>query len=211
MNHFLENASWRYATKKFDNTKKVSAEDLEILKKAISLTATSYGLEPYKVLIIENQEIKNQLVAASWGQQIVADASHLIVFANILDFGSDQMNAYFKNVTETRNVPMEALQGYSDFMQASINALPLETRNSWTAKQTYLAMGNLLNAAAELKIDATPMEGFVAEQYNDILGLNALGLSATLVTPIGYRHADDATQFSKKVRKSESELFITIK
>lgn len=210
MSNFIENANWRYATKKFDTTKKVSAENLETLKNAISLTATSYGLEPYKVLIIENQDIKNQLVQASWGQQIVADASHLIVFANILDFGSDQMNAYFDTVVKTRNVPMEALQGYSDFMQSSINSLPLEKRNSWTAKQTYLAMNNLLNACAELKIDATPMEGIVPEKYNEILGLNELGLSAVLATPIGYRHADDATQFYKKVRKSANDLFITI-
>lgn len=210
MSNFIENANWRYATKKFDTTKKVSAENLETLKNAISLTATSYGLEPYKVLIIENQDIKNQLVQASWGQQIVADASHLIVFANILDFGSDQMNAYFDNVVKTRNVPMEALQGYSDFMQSSINSLPLEKRNSWTAKQTYLAMNNLLNACAELKIDATPMEGILPEKYNEILGLNELGLSAVLATPIGYRHADDATQFYKKVRKSANDLFITI-
>ena len=210
MSNFIENANWRYATKKFDTTKKVSAENLETLKNAISLTATSYGLEPYKVLIIENQDIKNQLVQASWGQQIVADASHLIVFANILDFGSDQMNAYFDTVVKTRNVPMEALQGYSDFMQSSINSLPLEKRNSWTAKQTYLAMNNLLNACAELKIDATPMEGIVPEKYNEILGLNELGLNAVLATPIGYRHDDDATQFYKKVRKSANDLFITI-
>ena len=211
MSNFIENANWRYATKKFDTTKKVSPADLETLKKAMSLTATSYGLEPYKILIIENQDLKSQLVAASWGQQIVADASHLIVFANILDFGSDQMNAYFENVVSTRNVPMEALQGYSNFMQASINAMPLEKRNSWTAKQTYLAMNNLLNACAELKIDATPMEGIVPEQYNQILGLNELGLNAVLATPIGYRHTDDATQQYAKVRKAPQDLFITHK
>ena len=210
MSNFIENAQWRYATKKFDTTKKVSPEDLETLKKAMSLTATSYGLEPYKIFIIENQDIKNQLVAASWGQQIVADASHLIVFANILDFGSDQMNAYFDNVVATRNVPMEALQGYSNFMQSSINAMPIEKRNSWTAKQTYLAMNNLLNACAELKIDATPMEGIVPEQYNQILGLTDLGLNAVLAAPIGYRHTDDATQHYTKVRKAPQDLFITL-
>ena len=210
MSNFIENANWRYATKKFDTTKKVSPADLETLKKAMSLTATSYGLEPYKILIIENQDLKNQLVAASWGQQIVADASHLIVFANILDFGSDQMNAYFENVVSTRNVPMESLQGYSNFMQSSINAMPIEKRNSWTAKQTYLAMNNLLNACAELKIDATPMEGIEPEQYNQILGLTDLGLNAVLATPIGYRHADDATQHHAKVRKAPQDLFITL-
>ena len=210
MNHFIENAKWRYATKKYDTFKKVSQHDLDLLKNAISLAPTSYGLEPYKVFVIENQDIKNQLVAASWGQQIVADASHLFVFASITNFGSEHMDAYFKNVSQTRNIPLDSLKAYSDFMQGSVNGMPLEKRNSWTSKQTYLALGNLLNAAAELKIDATPMEGIIPEKYNEILGLDAMGLHAVLAFPVGYRSADDATQFYKKVRKSEADLFTTI-
>ena len=210
MNNFIENASWRYATKKYDTAKKVSQSDLDALKKGVSLTATSYGLEPYKVFIVENQNLKEKLVEASWGQKIVAEASHVFVFANILDFGSVQMDAYFENLTKTRNIPMDAVKGYSDFMQTTINGMSLENRNIWTAKQTYLALGNLLNAAAELKIDATPMEGISPEKYNEIMGLNALGLSAVLACPIGYRSEDDATQFYKKVRKSQQDLFTTL-
>ena len=210
MSNFIENANWRYATKKYDTTKKVSVEDLEILKKAISLTATSYGLEPYKILIIENPQVRQQLVPASWGQSQVADASHLLVFASVIDFGNEQMDAYFKNLVETRQIPMEAVQGYADFMKSNINSRSLEDRNIWTSKQAYLAMGNLLNAAAELKIDVTPMEGIDAAQYDEILGLNELGLHAVLSAPIGYRHQEDATQHYKKVRKSNADLFITI-
>ncbi len=210
MSKFIENANWRYATKKFDTTKKVTPDDLETLKEAISLTPTSYGLEPYKVIVIENPEIRQQLIAASWGQAQVADASHLMVFASIVDFGSKQMDDYFKNLTETRQIPMEAVQGYADFMKSNINSRSLEDRNIWTSKQAYLALGNLLNAAAELKIDVTPMEGIDAAQYNEILGLEKLGLQAVLAAPIGYRHAEDATQDYKKVRKSSTDLFVTI-
>lgn len=210
MSNFIENANWRYATKKFDTTKKVSAEDLETLKKAISLTATSYGLEPYKILIVENPATRQQLVAASWGQTQIIDASHLFVFASVVDFGTEEMDAYFKNLTETRQIPMEAVQGYADFMKSNINSRSLEDRNIWTSKQAYLAMGNLLNAAAELKIDVTPMEGIDPAQYDEILGLNKLGLHAVLAAPIGYRHEEDATQHYKKVRKSNADLFITL-
>lgn len=210
MSNFIQDANWRYATKKFDATKKVSAEDLTTLKEAIRLSSSSYGLQPYKVLIIENPELRAQLQPVSWGQTQIVDASHLIVFANVTNIGETEIDAYFKNLTETRNIPMEALQGYADFMKSKITSLSEEARNIWTSKQTYLALGNLLNAAAELKIDVTPMEGFEPEQYNEILGLKKLGLNASLVAPIGYRHEEDATQHYVKVRKSNEELFLNL-
>lgn len=210
MSNFIQDANWRYATKKFDATKKVSAEDLATLKEAIRLSSSSYGLQPYKVLIIENPELRAQLQPVSWGQTQIVDASHLIVFANVTNIGETEIDAYFKNLTETRNIPMEALQGYADFMKSKITSLSEEARNIWTSKQTYLALGNLLNAAAELKIDVTPMEGFEPEQYNEILGLKKLGLNASLVAPIGYRHEEDATQHYVKVRKSNEELFLNL-
>ena len=107
-------------------------------------------------------------------------------------------------------MPIEALAGYGDFMKSKITSLTPEEKNIWTAKQTYLALGNLLNVAAELKIDATPMEGFVPAQVNEILGLDKLGLNATLIATLGYRHDEDATQHYKKVRKSNEDLFITL-
>ena len=210
MSNFNDNANWRYATKKFDTTKKVSTEDLNTLKEAIRLSASSFGLQPYKVLIIENPEIRAQLVGASWGQKQIADASHLIVFANELNLGEAHVDAYFKNLIETRGIPAEAIKDYSEFMKSSVLGIPEDIRAIWAAKQTYIALGNLLNAAAELKIDVTPMEGFVAEQYNEILGLKAMGLNASLIAPIGYRHEEDATQHYAKVRKSNEDLFITL-
>jgi len=210
MTQFIKNANWRYATKKFDATKKISNEDLTSLKEAIRLTASSYGLQPYKVLIVENPDLRAQLQPVSWGQSQIVDASHLLVFANIINFGEKEIDATINNMATTRNLPLEALQGYGDFMKSKLVSLPEDVKNTWTSKQTYLALGNLLNAAAELKIDVTPMEGFEPEKYNEILGLEKLGLNASLVATIGYRHEEDATQHYAKVRKSEEELFVTI-
>ncbi len=210
MNKFIENQKWRYATKKFDATKKISASDLEFLKEAIQLSSSSYVLQLYKILIIENPEIRAKLQPVSWGQTQIVDASHLFVFANIVDVNEDHINEYLQNAANTRGLNIQDLQGYGDFMKEKLIGLPLDKKANWTSKQTYLALGNLLNAAAELKIDVTPMEGFEPEKYNEILGLEQLGLNASLVAAIGYRHKDDATQHYAKVRKSKQELFQTI-
>jgi nitroreductase len=210
MSHFIKDANWRYATKKFDASKKVSKDDLETLKEAIRLSASSYGLQPYKVLIIENPEIRAQLQPVAWGQSQIVDASQLIVFANIINFGEKEIDAYFKNLIETRQIPFETVSGYADFMKSKILSLPEEVKNTWTEKQTYIALTNLLNAAADLSIDVTPMEGFETEKFNEILGLDKLGLNAAVIATVGYRHEDDATQNYVKVRKSKEELFINL-
>ncbi len=210
MSTFLENQNWRYATKKFDASKKISAADLNTLTEAIRLSTSSYGLQPYKIIIVENPELRAKLVGAAYGQAQVAEASHLLVFANELNFGTEGIDQLAKNICKTRELPADAIQGYVDFMKGNITGLPEDVRNIWTSKQTYLALGNLLNAAAELKIDVTPMEGFVPAQVNEILGLDKLGLNASLLAPIGYRHAEDETQHYKKVRKSNEDLFITL-
>jgi nitroreductase len=210
MSNFLQNQNWRYATKKFDATKKVSAEDLNTLKEAIRMSSSSYGLQPYKVIIVENPELRAQIQPAAWGQSQIVDASHLIVFANETNIGDDAINELLNSMSITRETPIEALAGYGDFMKSKISNLEPAVKNVWTSKQTYLALGNLLNAAAELKIDVTPMEGFVPEQVNEILGLDKLNLNASLIATIGYRHEEDATQYYKKVRKSQEDLFITL-
>jgi len=210
MSNFIKNANWRYATKKFDTTKKISKQDLETLKEAIRLSASSFGLQPYRVLIIENPELRAKLQPAAWGQSQIVDASQLIVFANITNFGETEIDVSIANTTKTRGLPADALKGYGDFMKSKIVALPEDVRNTWASKQTYLALGNLMNAASELKIDVTPMEGFEPAKVNEILGLGKLGLNATLLATIGYRHEEDATQHYAKVRKSNEELFINL-
>lgn len=203
----VENLKWRYATKKFDSSKKISESDLNTIKEAISLTATSYGLESYKVLVVENPEIREQLKPASWGQTQVTDASHLLVFCGFNEVTPAHIDAMLTLKSETQGVAMEHLAGYGDFMKSTIGAFPEEAIKVWTAKQTYIALGNAMAACAELHIDSCPMEGFDATQYNEILGLDAKGLHAAVVLPIGYRSQEDQTQHGKKVRKPLNEMF----
>ena len=210
MSTLLENLNWRYATKKFDATKKISASDLNTLKEAVRLSASSYGLQPYKVVIVENPEIREKLKVAAYGQTQITDASQLFVFANDLNLGAVSVDNYINNISETRGVPADALAGFSDMMKGTIANLSDDAKNIWTAKQTYIALGTLLSAASELKIDATPMEGFNAAQFNEILGFDKLGLNASVIATVGYRHDEDDAQHYKKVRKSHEELFITI-
>lgn len=210
MSNFIKHQNWRYATKKFDASKKISEHDLEILKEAIRLSSSSYGLQPYKVIIVENPELRAKIQPVAWGQTQITEASHLFIFANMINLGEKEIDKYISNIAETRGIPAENLAGYGDFMKSKIISLPDNVKDNWTSKQTYLALGNLLNAAAELQIDATPMEGFEAEKVNEILGLNALGLNASLIATVGYRHEEDATQHNVKVRKSKKELFINL-
>ena len=210
MNNVLENRAWRYATKKFDAGKKVSDEDLETILEATRLSASSYGLQPYHVFVITNQELKEKLRPYSWNQSQITDASHILVFANTIDFGEELIEGYVQNLSETRNVPLENLKDYADFMKSNLLDLPVDIKNNWTARQVYIALGNVMQAASELKIDTCPMEGFQADEYNKILGLTEKNLNTTVVLPIGYRSDEDETQHYPKVRKSKEELFTYI-
>ena len=210
MNTILENRTWRYATKKFDSSKKISNKELDLLLEAPRLSASSYGLQPYHVLVIRNSEIREQLKPVSWGQSQITDASHLIVFAHQKDFGGELVDDYLTNVSETRNIPADTLKGYGEFAKSKLVDLPQTTKEDWAAKQVYLALGNLMQAAAELKIDTCPMEGFEAEAYNTILNLNDKNLCASIVLPLGYRSEEDQTQHLAKVRKSNQELYTHI-
>lgn len=207
MNNYIENLQWRYATKKFDASQKIAEGDLQILLQSMQLTASSYGLQPYHILVIEDLGVRKKLQSVSWGQTQIVDASHLIVIANKTKVNAAWIDGYLTNVSETRNIPLEALNGYADIMKSKILALSSEEQASWAAKQNYLVLGNLLSAAAELKIDACPMEGFEADAYNEILGLSEKGLNATVVAAIGYRSSEDETQYYAKVRQPENELF----
>ncbi|NAS29649.1 NAD(P)H-dependent oxidoreductase [Flavobacteriaceae bacterium R38] len=210
MNNYIESLQWRYATKKFDASKKISEEDLNALKEVIRLSASSYGLQPYKVLIIENDDIRKQLQPVSWGQSQIVDASHLIIFCNEINVNDDLIDNYLENVSNTRGVAIEELKDYGDFMKSKITPLTSDAKINWAAKQTYIALGNLLSAAAQLKIDTCPIEGFEPDKYDEILGLKEQGLKSTVAAAIGYRSSEDKTQFFAKVRKSTQELFNTI-
>ena len=203
----IEGLNWRYATKRFDASKKVKPEDLEVIKEAIRLSASSYGLQLYTVLVIEDQKIRERLKAASWGQSQITDASHLFVFCNYTDVTDENIDNYIDLKAETQGLDKEGLEDYGNMMKGSMAGLSEAQKSIWTAKQTYIALGNLLATCSMLKIDACPMEGFEPAKYNEILGLTEKGLNAAVIATIGYRSEEDKTQHLKKVRKPSEVLF----
>ncbi|MEQ8808574.1 MAG: NAD(P)H-dependent oxidoreductase [Imperialibacter sp.] len=205
--NLIDKLNWRYATKIFDPEKKVSAHDLAFLKEAIRLSVSSYGLQLYKVLIIENDDIREELRKASWNQSQITDASHLFVFCNYTRNYDQHVDSYIRRIIELQGKSDDGLKQYGEFIKKTIADMPTEERKSWSEKQTYLALNNLLMACAELKIDACPMEGFDKQAYNRLLGLDDLGLNASVIAPVGYRSDNDETQERQKVRKSMEELF----
>ena len=210
MSEILNSLNWRYATKKYDASKKVSAEDLNTLKEATKLSVSSMGLQPYKILVIENPELREKLKGAAYGQTPITDASQLFVFAIEKNVGDLQIEKYMQNISDTRGIPVESLDGFSGMIKGFVSGLDENGRDNWAKKQAYLALSTLINTASFLKIDATPMEGFSADQFDEILGLDKLGLTTAVIAVVGYRHEEDASQHYKKVRKSNEELFINL-
>ena len=203
----LENLKWRYATKKFDPSKNISDKDLERLKEAIQLSVSSYGLQLYKVLVIKDQKLREQLKDASWNQSQITDASHFFVFCNYIERSEKHIDDYIQTTATIQGTPLDKLTPYGDFIKESLSQKSDSEWMAWSEKQTYLALSNLLMACAELKIDACPMEGFEADKYDEILGLKKKGLNAAVIAPVGYRSEEDHTQFRKKVRKPKEILF----
>ncbi|GEP90346.1 Nitroreductase [Chitinophaga terrae (ex Kim and Jung 2007)] len=204
--NIIEKLEWRYAVKKFDPTRKLTAEQLNRLLAATRLSASSYGLQPYKILVIEDPEVREKLKAASNNQSQITDASQLLVFARHTDLGNKHVDAYMQNIANTRNIPLESLAGFSGMMKQVVGQLDETGTAVWTSKQAYLALGTLLAAAAVEGIDTCPMEGFNAAQYDDILELKEKGLSAVVIAAIGFRASDDKMQHARKVRKSLDDL-----
>ncbi len=202
----LERLEWRYATKKFNPSKKLSKEQLDRLIAATRLSASSYGLQPYKILVIENPAIREQLRAASADKPQITDASHLVVFARYANLNESHVDEYTNNIAATRNLNPEDLAGFAGVMKGTINSLDAAAAATWTGKQAYIALGTLLTVAAAEGIDACPMEGFNSAQYDEILGLKDKGLAATVIAAVGFRADDDAMQHAKKVRKPLEQL-----
>lgn len=211
MSTIIDALNWRYATKAFDTTKKVSEKDLENILEATRLTASSFGLQPWKVIVVTNPEIRAKLRENAWGQAQVTDASHLVVFAIQKNLNVAYVDHYVDLVSKARGVDASALKGYADMMKGSVSGRSPEALKEWAARQAYIALGTLLVAAAEAQIDTCPMEGFDPAKFDEILGLSKLGLESVLVAPIGYRSSDDASAHFKKVRFPKEEIFVEVK
>lgn len=205
----IEQLNKRYATKRFDASKKLSANDLSTLLEAIRLSASSYGLQAYKVLVVENAAIRKQLRQAAWDQSQITDASQLLVFAVDANFDEKGVDRFVDLVAKTRNIDPASLNGYGDMMKGSFKR-PKEEVQIWLSRQVYIALGFGLVAAAELNIDACPMEGFDTNQFDEILGLKEKGLKSVVIMAVGYRSSEDGYQHLAKVRRFKDELFITV-
>lgn len=202
----LEHLNWRYATKSFDAHKKVSDADWEILENSLLLAPSSFGIQPYKFIVVTDQATKEKLLPAAYGQTQVTDSSHLVVFAYKKTLTDADIDHYVERIIEVRGTPPEMLADYEGVMKnAAQKAVEGGTVETWNSRQAYIALGFLLETAALLKIDATPMEGFDAAQFNEILGLT--DYSAVVVCAVGYRNAEaDYLANEAKVRFPKDEL-----
>jgi nitroreductase len=202
----LEKLNWRYATKGYDAAKKVSAEDWATLEQSMILSPSSFGIQPYKFIVVTDQELKEKLKPAAWGQSQITDASHIVVFAHKKTLTDADIEHYIDRIVEVRGVPRETLTDYENIMKGSAKkAVDGGYVEVWNSRQAYIALGFLLQTAALLNIDATPMEGFDAAQFNEILGLT--DYSAVVVAAVGYRDAEkDWLANLPKVRMPQEEL-----
>lgn len=206
----ISQLKWRYATKKFDSTRILPEAKLDVLKESFNLTATSYGLQPLKLVVVSNSELKKQLVPISMDQQQVQDASHVLVICTETALTSNYIKDHFNRVEAIRNTPREILDPFQEYLLESFADKRPEDVALWMSKQAYLALGNLLTVCAVEGIDACPMEGFQPEKYDELLGLTERGLASVLVLPVGYRAEDDFMADLKKVRRGVDEVIIDI-
>ena len=206
-NALLARLHWRYATKKFDPARKIHPSVWSALEEALVLTPSSYGLQPYRFVVISVPELRKRLRAASWDQPQVTDASHFVVFARKLAITEADVEKFLGLVVGTRGSARDSLQGYYEMMVGDLLKGPRsEWIGEWAARQTYIALGNLLTSAALLGVDACPIEGLEPARYDEILGLAAKGYGTTNVCALGYRAEDDRYASAKKVRFPSNEL-----
>jgi nitroreductase/dihydropteridine reductase len=202
--------NWRYATKKFDPERKINESDLRTISEVLRLTPSSYGLQPLKFIFIEDPQLRKVLLPHSFNQSQVTDASHLLLICSYRDIRNEDIDAHIRNTVNIRNLDPDRMTGYGDFMKRTIGELSESSKLTWNVKQAYIVLGQLMLACAQMGIDTTPMEGFDADKFDEILGLNEKNLHATLLCPMGYRSTDDPAQYNPKVRKSEEDLFETL-
>lgn len=209
MSDIVESLQWRYACKKFDENKKISQEDINHLLEALRLTPSSYGLQPWKFILVENPELREKLVGASWNQKQVSEASHLIVFAAPKKIDEDHIDEYIESIAKTRGQDVSDLAGLRKMMM-NIAFWEPEAQYQWAKNQSYIALGTLMTVCAHMRIDACPMEGFKPAEYDKILGLEEMGLTSLVVCPVGYRAEEDKYRKLAKVRHPIEELVIKI-
>jgi nitroreductase/dihydropteridine reductase len=211
MKNIIEALNWRYATKQFDPSKKLSQKEFDALTEAMRLSPSSFGLQPWKFIVVSNPEVRAKLREAAYGQAQVTDASHLIVIAAEKNLSEASVARYVKSTSDVRGVPVESLKAMSDMLNGAIARLNPEQRTEWAARQAYIALGVLVAAAAIEGIDAGPMEGFDPAKFDEILGLDKLGVTSKAMVALGHRLDTDPYIAMKKVRFPKEEVFVEIK
>jgi nitroreductase len=208
--NIIDSLKWRYAVKKFDTDKELSEAQVNTLKEAFNLTATSYGLQPLKLIVIKNKVVQEKLVPFSWNQQQILQASHLLVICIQDNYTTKEVENYFNLVQKIRNTPDAVINPFKKFLTAEIAKKTQEELYLSNKNQAYIALGNLLTVCAIEEIDSCPMEGFTPDKYDEILDLKKDNLKSVLVLPVGFRAADDYMKDLSKVRKDLSDSIIEI-
>ncbi len=212
MTNLLKNLEWRYAAKKMDASHSVSKEKVDFILEAIRLTASSSGLQPYQVIVVTNPELKAQIQPHAWGQSQITDCSHLLVFAAWDNYTAERINMMFDLVNEERGFINEDWENYRKMILSNYTRRDAKTNYQHAARQAYIGLGTALIAAAEVKVDCTPMEGFDPAKVDDILGLSKLGLRSVILLPLGYRATEgDWLVDLKKVRRAKENFVIEMK
>lgn len=204
----LQQLQWRYATKKFDPTRKIPESVWKTLEQSLVLSPSSFGLQPWKFFVVRNPEIRQKLLEHSWGQTPVVEASHLVVLAIKKDINASDVDHYIQRMAEVQQVTVEDLEGFANVIKGFLKQ-PVDSGfdvNQWSAKQTYIALGFFMTCAAMLGIDTLPMEGFVPGKYDEVLGLTAQGYSSVVLCPAGYRADDDKYAEKPKVRFATEDV-----
>ena len=206
--NIIDSLKWRYATKEFDTTKKLSETQLDTLLKAANLTATSFGLQPVRIVVVETPEIREELVQYSWGQKQVSEASHLLVITVNTNNGEEEVEKYVQDIVVQRGVTEESLTGMSKMVNGFLAGMDDEKKKTWAEHQAYIVLGNLLTVCAIEGIDSCPIAGFQPEKYDEVLNLKEIGQTSVLVLPVGFRLDTDKYASLAKVRMSDSEFVI---
>jgi nitroreductase len=207
----LNALQWRYATKVFDPDKKIPADVWQTLEQALVLTPTSYGLQPYRFLVIQDPAKRAELLPHSWNQKQVVDASHFVVFTARNRMTGDDVDKLIRRTSDVRKIPAGSLGFYRNLMLGDIvNGPRSKVAHEWAARQAYIALGNLMTCAAVLGVDACPMEGLSPAEYDRILGLNGGDYATVVACALGYRAADDKYAGLAKVRYETSELVVKV-
>jgi nitroreductase len=198
----LEALRFRYATKQFDAARRIAPEIWTALEQSLVLTPSSFGLQPWKFLILTDSALRESLVPHSWGQRQVADCSHLVVMAVQKSVDEAYLDRFIARVAAVRGSSVESLAGYRNMMAGSLGMMTTD----WAAKQAYIALGQFMLAAALLGVDTCPMEGFLPDKYDEILGLSAQGLTTAVLCPAGYRADTDRFAAAPKVRWDSEDV-----